>query len=665
MKAIFSLTVLGFLLRLTMRGASGFPNDCVVSPTGDDVECRGCGLNSVPQDFSVNVTKLDLANNQLVTLQPRSFLYLPNLQSLKLEENGMRNISLGPFDGLVNLRYLSLSGNKLESSIGKNTFKPLINLRVLDLHGNYFHTSKSYPIDALLYLTNIDALSIDIFEQFSFGKRFSRLKNLTTLNLHGIDVCSIRNTSFKDLGSLEILHLTIDSRIRFIEKDALSPFRNLTLLDIDSHRTISIREVLQALYGLRNRTMEQIRSTDNFRSFENPVKIMSSDIVYLKTICVKRLYLVRNSISNIPVFVIVSWTSRHLAARQCRLRNDFLSYNSRSVFYGLYSLTYVDLSENHFDTLHPMTFRDQRNALRVLLIAENAMKVFPREAVESLDHLEYIDVTGNDISRLTPSDCEIIDSLKQRSEQFLVNLNNNPLVCSCEDLDFLHWVMTSRVLYNKDNLKCMTTRGDRIQIKDLQQNFERFQIDCASFNWLIVSIVLVFVSCLLTVFSVVSWRYSAKLRVWFRQPTDGPFTHYAFISYSDKDAKWVRERLVPQLDLDGLSFLCEDKHFVIGKDLATNILDAIDNCYKSVFVVSYHFLNCEWTRYAMQVTSGYSFRHGREHMNIVILLDDIKLSELPKLLRKNWDNAPLKRDLSGHKRIQDLHKLEINKIRIQ
>ncbi|XP_033741928.1 toll-like receptor 4 [Pecten maximus] len=762
-------------------GVRGYPDCCVERSVGDemDVTCRRCRLNTVPQDLPVNVTQLDLANNELTILQPKSFSSLPNLKTLKLDSNRMRNISLGAFDGLVNLRYLSLSDNSLDS-FGEYVFQPLVNLRVLQLKHNRFHIHKTYPVTALSYLTSMEIMYIDIFEQFSFGSAFLGLNKLTTLNLNGIEKCPIRNTSFRGLENLKITHLTINSRINFIENDAFSPFRNLTLLSIDSRRSLDIREVFQALYGVRNRAMDEIRSTRNFRMYGSPIKLKIIDILFLKSICVKRLYLRRNALTAIPLDVITSWTSRNcvevldvsenkftsipmmlitvslfrsltrftitnnipsrskrgllkienlnvedesiiylphnliflnfshnniyshddhlhyssnnslkfldmsyqrkgkfrftvhgmalthlkelyvsgmdcyhsrcvefagmtnlakVVARQCSLENDFLTSNSKSVFNGLRNLTYVDLSVNHLKEWDSLTFHDQRQSLKVLLISENEINVFPTQALETLEQLEYVDIGNNALSTLTLSDYNILDKLKQQSSKFLVNLHGNPLLCSCDDLDFLRWAVRTTVLFDKENLRCVTPHGDSIRIKDLERNFERFEIDCASFSWLIVSILLLVVMVVLVTLSLVSWRYSAKLRVWCRQPADGEFKHYAFISYSDKDSKWVRDQLTSHLEQEGLSFMCADKDFEPGKDIATNILDAIDSCYKSVFVVSYHFLNCEWTRYAMQVTSGYSFRKGREDMNIIILLDDIELSELPKLLRKNWDNV--------------------------
>ncbi|OWF40425.1 hypothetical protein KP79_PYT17338 [Mizuhopecten yessoensis] len=66
-------------------------------------------------------------------------------------------------------------------------------------------------------------------------------------------------------------------------------------------------------------------------------------------------------------------------------------------------------------------------------------------------------------------------------------------------------------------------------------------------------------------------------------------------------------------------------------------MDVINNSYQTVFVVSCNFLQREWTTFTMKLASVYSFRDGREDMNIIILLNDIKRSEFPKLVRKNWD----------------------------
>ncbi|XP_069132596.1 toll-like receptor 2 [Argopecten irradians] len=703
-------------------------------------------------------------------------MYMPNLLSLKMDSNDMRKISGGAFDGLANLQCLSLSDNRLDSSLGEDVFKPLVNLRVLSIYRNTFHIDKSYPNNALSYLSSIETLEVDIFQDFVFGSPFMHFRTLTTLYLNGIEICSIHNASFIGLGSSPITNLTIHSRIRYIEKNALSPFINLTELNINSRKTLDIRDVFQALYGLRNRTMGQLMFENNYIRAQPPVTLTATDIMFLKTICVKRLYLIRNSLMFIPFRTVTAWTNRNciaildlsvnkfsefsqsfltlplfheltnfslthnipsrtkrsmvfkeasekifvlppklvflnisrnyirlhdnnthfssnnslksydisyqrknaflltihgkdlshleelfvsgmscthvrcieiapmtklskLEARQCNLKNEFLLLNSTSVFRGLTNLTYLDLSANHLNQWSSLLFNDQRQSLNVLLISQNEIDVFPTEALNVLEQLEYLDISNNALTTLTLSDYELLEKLKQRSPKLLVNLHGNRLVCSCDDLEFLRWMLSTTVLMDKDNLRCVTSLGDSITIKHLQENFDKFEIDCASISWLIVSIVLLVVMYLFLTVSFVSWKYSAKLRIWCRQPLEGDFTHHAFISYADTDGSWVRKHIEPYLEQEEISFMCADKDFKPGKDIASNILDTIDLCYKSVFVVSYEFLNSEWPRYAMQVASGYSFRKGRETMNIVILLDDIQLSELPKLLRKNWVNV--------------------------
>ncbi|XP_069139291.1 leucine-rich repeat and immunoglobulin-like domain-containing nogo receptor-interacting protein 2 [Argopecten irradians] len=72
-----------------------------------------------------------------------------------------------------------------------------------------------------------------------------------------------------------------------------------------------------------------------------------------------------------------------------------------------------------------------------------------------------------------------------------------------------------------------------------------------------------------------------------------------------------------------------------GRDIADNIMDAIDSSRQIVFVVSYASLDREWTTFTMRLAYEYSFRIGREKMDIFILLGDIKKSEFRKLIRNS------------------------------
>lgn len=751
------------------------PDCCTLTSEGEEVHvsCRGCGLESVPEDLPRNTSFLDLTNNRIKSLNEKSFMHLQHLETLLLVSNGLSYISSGAFYGLHNLRYLDLKDNVLGASLGGSVFKSLTNLRFLNIQRNMYHIDLAYPEEALSALWKLETLYLDIFEGFRFGNGYLNLTNLTKLYLLSSteESVSVRNASFIGLARSGVAHLNFDFTLRAIEKDALLPFRKLKTFSLDSRRDLDIVTVLPLLYGLRNRTMESITLKNNFIEFtEN--KLDKSDIDYLKWICVKRVYLMKNAIADISTNAIASWSRNtclqildvsynvfrspkyfyaialfpslthfyatymipmqgpgrrelkeerrvylpknliylnithgpfggtlqnitivngnkleimdisyprqsaycrsgrltglpglkefYISGRDCsqpnpKMFSDMrnlslieakhcnlgmrLSTNETSLFQGLYNLSYIDLSANEIQRLQMVLFKDQSQSLRNLILSENRMLHLPASIENTLNSLELLDISHNGIVTLEATDCSVLDTMKAKTDRFIVKLTGNPFVCNCDNLDFIRWMDRTDVVYDKNNIQCVTADGSRVTFGTLLEDLHSFQASCVSRFWLIVSVTLLILITVFGTVSVILWRYSVKLRVWCRRPKEHGFTYDVFLSYSHKDSGWIAKTLVPMLEQEGIRYCCYDKDFDPGKDIADNIMDAIDCSRKVLFVVTYNFIHSEWATYEMGLTSMYAFRDGREDMNILVFLEDIKRSEMPKVMRRIWDTV--------------------------
>ncbi|XP_060075271.1 toll-like receptor 6 [Ylistrum balloti] len=401
----------------------------------------------------------------------------------------------------------------------------------------------------------------------------------------------------KTLIHLNLTHFpfTYDyGRLSFVEKN------NLEVLDI-SYQLPSFT-CGRKMYGLSHLTGFNISGID----CSSPYPEMFSDMLMLST----------------------------LTARECQLANSDLFYTN-TLFKGLNLLSHVDLSSNTLTQLNSNTFTDQSGSLKTLLLVDNSLVHLPIEILQQLTVLEMLDISNNLIVSLTLSEINILDNYRSQSEKFTVKLGGNPLVCDCDNLAFLSWLDTTEVIYDKNELVCVDSN---MKIVKLLETFHDFRVDCVSQFWLIVSITITVICLILGILFRVVWRYSLKLRFWCRNLVEhDTFPYDIFISYSRDDCGWIRKTLVPWLEQQDMSYGAEDKTFDTGLDICDNIMGAIDDSYQTVFVVSCKFLEYEWQTFAMKVASRYSFREGREYMNIIILLDDIKQSEFPKMIRENWD----------------------------
>ncbi|XP_060068540.1 toll-like receptor 2 [Ylistrum balloti] len=745
------------------------------------VFCSGCLLKDVPQDLPITTTVLNLKNNNIEKLDNNSITHLSNLETLVLANNGMHSISPGAFATIENLEYLDLSENYFEpSSFDSSVFKHLHKLTVLYLHSNMFHLKGTYPENAISSIKSLNTLSIDIFEGFVFGMGFlnlTKLKNLHVNNKEGKRV-SIRNTSFEGLKMSNISHLQLHFEMKKIEAGSLSPFHRLVSLELDSKRTVSIHEVLLALEGLRERKMESIKLTSNHYRYTVNGFLEKSDIVFLGTICVRKLNLAHNLISGITMEAVLAWKSRsclevlnistnaiisgqlltllvlfpsithvyasyeassisrkrrqlmhreqtffipssllhlelshnpfggdigniwvsksnnlnvldisypfagfkcsegrikglvnltefyvsgiecshpndqmfadmrnlsRLEAKECNLGKRLRS-NKTSLFKGLYNLSFIDLTLNDITSFNSNTFIDQSYSLETLVLNGNDLDHLPLESLKNLNALKTLDVRNNHISTLSERERSFLDTYVSKSENFIIELADNPLVCSCDNLEFLVWFHKTKLVHNRKSISCSTNEGDKIRISEFLESVDEFRDSCVAQFWLLISVSLALLGILVAFLSRVAWKQSVLLRTWCREPLVHKTCDYdMYICYGNEDARWVRKLLVPWLEKKGITFCCDDKDFDLCLDLADNIMNAIDNSRQTVFVVSYKFLEHKWPMFAMGIASYYSFRKGHEDMNIIIRLDDIKRSEFPILIRKNWDViCPLK-----------------------
>ncbi|XP_074505087.1 toll-like receptor 1 isoform X1 [Sebastes fasciatus] len=121
------------------------------------------------------------------------------------------------------------------------------------------------------------------------------------------------------------------------------------------------------------------------------------------------------------------------------------------------------------------------------------------------------------------------------------------------------------------------------------------------------------------------WQWTrAKHRARMRQvrPEDlvGVEFH-AFVSYSQHDADWVQNSLLPNLEgaLGGLRICHHEKNFVPGKTIIENIIACVEKSRRSVFVLSGHFVKSEWCHYELYFATHQRLGWGTDSVVLVLL----------------------------------------------
>jgi hypothetical protein len=106
-----------------------------------------------------------------------------------------------------------------------------------------------------------------------------------------------------------------------------------------------------------------------------------------------------------------------------------------------------------------------------------------------------------------------------------------------------------------------------------------------------------------------------------------------FISYSSKDADWVREWLLPQLEDAGIKVHIDFRDFEIGTPSLINIEHAIENNQKTLLVLTPNWVQSEWANFEALLLQTQN-PSGRARRMLPLMLEDCELP--PRLAIFTW-----------------------------
>ena len=211
------------------------------------------------QDFTSYplVTQLGLSDNQISEIDPTTFTNVRNLTSLSLASNHLTAdvLNSGVFDGLTQLKHLTLSDNMLQTisvssfkdltsltnleldknqieSLSKESLEGLAELRELSLKSNYF---RAIPTDAF---TNTPLLSVLIMSLNSMvsleARAFVPIQQLGFLDLGHSEIKDIDNQTFYGLNNLTTLLLN-HNQLTSVPGEAMKSLVDLNHLDLSGN----------------------------------------------------------------------------------------------------------------------------------------------------------------------------------------------------------------------------------------------------------------------------------------------------------------------------------------------------------------------------------------------------------------------------------------------
>lgn len=336
-----------------------------------------------------------------------------------------------------------------------------------------------------------------------------------------------------------------------------------------------------------------------------------------------------------------------------------LSFNSISIGKPCFwpsHLTELSLSHNN---LGDHVFRFLSPHFQKIDLSKTGLSVIPLNSISLLPRLTHLYLSFNSI-QVIPADFRspalvslhvdqnAITFISQKTMEGLPKLKtlkagHNPFSCDCDSFWFMTELNKSLLLDWPLGYACSTPpslSGRRLG------TYEYGWLSCQPGLQAAVVLPVLFVvgaALAVTVYACDGVWYTKMLWVWIRMKRRGSkranrllnatFRYHAFISYSQHDSVWVGSQLVPALERSDLSLCVHERDFEPGKWIVDNIIQCVEDSYKSLFILSKNFVQSEWCNYELFFAQHRAISVNDDSL-VFVLLEPIPTDSLPKKFLK-------------------------------
>nr|QAA92197.1 toll-like receptor 2 [Plecoglossus altivelis] len=326
------------------------------------------------------------------------------------------------------------------------------------------------------------------------------------------------------------------------------------------------------------------------------------------------------------------------------------------------TLEVLDLSHNDLRSLDVVLPR-----LKQLLLSGNKLLTLPPSW--KTPSLELLVVSNNALSIFSPDDLQTFGRLRE------LQAGGNNFLCSCSFVAFMATALSgataegtgaggARFTDDHDSYVCdspLWVRGEKVggvKFSLIDCHRLAFVASLCGVSLLAVLLLAVLLRRLHVLWYLrMMWAWLAANRSAKRRRrrhdrkrllgnndigNDDPgndslrFDYDAFVSYSEQDAGWVEDFLVPELEENSSSqnapqSLCLHKRdFLPGKWIVDNILIAMENSRRTIFVLSSNFVKSDWCRYELEFSHLRMFQGDQDEAAILVLLEPLGEEDVPR-----------------------------------
>nr|USC27890.1 toll-like receptor 2-1 [Sebastiscus marmoratus] len=465
-----------------------------------------------------------------------------------------------------------------------------------------------------------------------------------------MDEFFIRNTVvldiFKFVSFLQLKFLlqyprkvsVINTQVYLIPCPTTHLLVNLQYLDLSDNLLTDMTLVETLCDG--NSTMKDLRVLNISGNALKSLSTMSRLVTKLSKLT--HLDISRNEYSSMPQGCSWPSTLRYLNISRAKLTTISPCLPA--------TLEVLDLSNNNLKG-----FMLVLPALRELHLSGNKLLSLPPGRL--FPNLQTLTVQSNTLNMFDRSDLQSYRRLQD------LQAGQNKFVCSCDFVDFLQSAI-------KGGEEMQLTDGEESYVCDSPLPLQGEPVGRVRLSVVVCRRVLfVSVSCGVALFvgillCVLLWRlhafwYLNMMWAWLRakrssrrrrrhrdkEGSEELLSYDAFVSYSEKDASWVENFLVPELEEPrendensvnprsprSLTLCLHKRDFLPGHWIVDNIMSAMERSRRTVFVLSENFVQSDWCRYELDFSHFQLFdgNAGGDEA-ILILLEPLSKDDIPK-----------------------------------
>ncbi|KAL0858666.1 hypothetical protein ABMA27_012490 [Loxostege sticticalis] len=627
------------------------------------------GVKDVPPGAFIrfpNISMLELSDNEIVNLTEKSFkgddllFNTTRLRMLTIRDAGLTFIPKDLLETQKNLKELDLSGNKI-TVLEKSFFRSVRALQVLNLDRNRIKEIPDYLFTEFTNLKSVSAnhnLLKDIggiitlydtieflsfndnkLNQFSFSS-FNvvlKLNELKEFHLQGNDI-SIVAPIWKEFNKLKRLDLSRNNFTNLTESDITFQTRNLEIDFKHNHITnINFTTTSQHFNG--------VPKTHVFLD-DNPFKCDCHLYNFIDRLhwskqydSPLKLYPENAHCASPPALEGIRIRDLPLSSLTCSLSPEDCPVNCTcNVRPATHSL---ELDCEAEPPVYPNPEIYQQPTIRLRL-----------KSVQSLNlpsHIVSLNLTGLGLEN--PPPLETLENIQELdlsrnslvrapTELFKANLSlrlaGNPFVCDCSHLDNVYSLLNNVARFDAANVTCS---GGKLLI-----NIDPDKL-CEVRKAAILGGSLAAVGVLAAIATGLIYKYNLEIKVflfsrgwclsWVHEGDIDNAEYDAFVSFSQDDARWVAEQLLPKLEGEPNNYkLCVHyRDWVVGDMIPAQIATSVEQSRRTIVVLTENFLKSTWAPLEFRAANAHAQRERRARVLVVVLGEIPDCEEMDAELR--------------------------------